>query len=360
MVAASASPALADDLPPQLPTAEEMARLQSDLASSLKQVQAGQQNLDQAIRKFEAAESALDAARDRLKSLDGPIAQTALRQQQMEAQLVLAQKQINHRAASAYRRQGMNMVTVVFQIKSFRQFLTWLGLFKSVAAADSKSLATVANLRSEANKAQTQLQDQKKARAAEVAEITRQESELDKQKGQFSAALAGLGRQFDSIKADIAKRKSGFAFPVEAPYSYVDTFGAPRQEGSPLAHRHEGIDIFAAKGTPMLAVVDGVIEHVGEASLGGTKLWLRSPGDNWTYYYAHLDGYAPGIAEGLHVSKGQVVGYVGNTGDARTTPPHLHFETHVPPAAGESGPYPVGPAINAYPILRRVDPLAKQ
>ena len=93
------------------------------------------------------------------------------------------------------------------------------------------------------------------------------------------------------------------------------------------------------------AVVNGVIEQKGVNPLGGNKLWVRSPGDNWSYYYAHLAGYAPGIANGTRVKKGQVIGYVGNTGNARTTPPHLHFETHVPSGA----------AANPYPILKRVN-----
>lgn len=120
-------------------------------------------------------------------------------------------------------------------------------------------------------------------------------------------------------------------------------------EGTKYYHSHEGTDIFALNGTPILAVVDGVLENVGTATLGGIKLWLRSPGDNWTYYYAHLASYAPGVVNGLRVKKGQVIGYVGNTGNARGTPPHLHFETHVPS----------GPPTNPYPILRRVDPLAR-
>ncbi len=116
-------------------------------------------------------------------------------------------------------------------------------------------------------------------------------------------------------------------------------------EGTSYYHRHEGTDIFALSGTPVVAVVDGVVEKVGTAPLGGIKLWLRSPGDNWTYYYAHLSGYGPGIANGARVKKGDVLGFVGNTGNARGTPPHLHFETHVPSGA----------PINPYPILLRVD-----
>lgn len=141
--------------------------------------------------------------------------------------------------------------------------------------------------------------------------------------------------------------RSPFTFPVFAPYAYLDTFGAPRMEGTSFYRRHEGTDIFAPSATPIVAVVDGIVERVGSDLLGGTRLWLRSPADGWTYYYAHLSGYAPGIANGVLVQRGQVLAYVGNTGNAKRTPSHLHFESH----------QPGGRAVNPYPILNVSDRL---
>ena len=337
-----------------------MARLQNQLESTLKQVRAVQSRLDQVVRNYEAAERKLLAEQDKLKSLQGPISDNQTKQQQLEDQLSRAHKTINHRASSTYRSEGVAMVNVLLAARTFRDFLTRLGLIKSVSASDSNALKTIQTLKGQAISVRAQLEAQKAAEEAQVAEIAKQQAALNDQQGKVQASLAGLGHQYDAVRADINKRKAGFAFPVAPPYSYVDTYGAPRNEGTIYFHSHEGTDIFAPMGTPLLAVVDGIVENVGVAPLGGNKLWLRSPGDNWSYYYAHLSGYPPGIVNGLVVHKGDVIGYLGNTGDARTTPPHLHFETRLPPGPDATGPYLYGHAVNSYPILRRVDPLAKK
>ena len=89
---------------------------------------------------------------------------------------------------------------------------------------------------------------------------------------------------------------------------------------------------------PVLAVADGVLSKVGVNTLGGNRLWLTDDLGN-AYYYAHLSGYAPSVADGVRVRGGEIIGFVGNTGQAITTPPHLHFEIH--PGDGASvDPYP--------------------
>ncbi|MGH2773015.1 MAG: murein hydrolase activator EnvC family protein [Actinomycetota bacterium] len=349
-----APPARAAAFPPQLPSQEEMNRLQAELESSLKKVRAGQAQLDKIVRDYEAAERRLHAEEERLEAMKGPIAAAQGRQVELESQLGAAQSQINGRAASSYRAEVLGMVNVILEARTFRQFLTRLGLLKSVISSDSKALDNVRNLKSEAIRVRIDLEAKRDAQAAQVASVDAQRRDISQRQKNLEGTLAVLGKQYESVRSEIEKRKSGFAFPVRAPYSYVDTYGAPRMEGTAYYHRHEGIDIFAASGTPLFAVVDGVLEKVGTAKLGGTKLWLRSPGDNWMYYYAHLSAYGPGVREGLHVKKGQVIGYIGNTGNAITTPPHVHFETHMP-----APPPDYGPPTNAYPILRRVDPLKK-
>lgn len=128
---------------------------------------------------------------------------------------------------------------------------------------------------------------------------------------------------------------SRYVFPVfGSAASYTDDYGAPRAG----TVTHHGNDIFAPTGTPVLAVADGELYKVGVNTLGGNRLWLRDDLGN-TYYYAHLSGYASGVKDGLRVSTGQIIAYVGNTGQAITTPPHLHFEIH--PGDGDSvDPYP--------------------
>lgn len=111
-----------------------------------------------------------------------------------------------------------------------------------------------------------------------------------------------------------------FSFPVQGGRRYdIGSFwGDPRDAG---ARKHEGVDIFASRNTPALAAGDGRVVRTGEGGLGGKTVWLRSGG--LSLYYAHLDSVA--VSFGAHVKTGDTVGFVGNTGNARTTPPHLHF-----------------------------------
>lgn len=112
---------------------------------------------------------------------------------------------------------------------------------------------------------------------------------------------------------------SPIIFPIEGGRGHFSNdWGAPR--GDIAGGKHLGNDIFAPKGTPVVAVTDGVVSKIGFQSVGGNRLWI-----NGTFYYAHLDHYAPGIKKGVKVKAGQVIGFVGNTGDARGTPYHLHF-----------------------------------
>jgi murein DD-endopeptidase MepM/ murein hydrolase activator NlpD len=117
----------------------------------------------------------------------------------------------------------------------------------------------------------------------------------------------------------------GYVFPVYGPSSFGDTFGAPR--GDIVSGWHHGEDIFGQLGTPLLAVADGTIFSVGWNDLGGYRLWLRDRAGN-EFYYAHLSAYSPFAVNGRQVKAGTVIGFMGNTGDAATTPYHLHFEIH--------------------------------
>jgi murein DD-endopeptidase MepM/ murein hydrolase activator NlpD len=114
-----------------------------------------------------------------------------------------------------------------------------------------------------------------------------------------------------------------YVFPVAGGAHYGHDFGAPRADTG----FHQGSDLFAPEGTPLVAVQGGVLHNVGWNRLGGWRLWIEDTGGNW-FYYAHLSAYAPIAMNGAHVRAGDVVGFVGHTGDAISTPSHLHFEIH--------------------------------
>lgn len=164
-----------------------------------------------------------------------------------------------------------------------------------------------------------------------IVEVSAAESEIDQAKLELRAFEAGSEVFID-----------GLVFPVgpgvEVPL--IDSFGFARMTGTPDQHWHEGIDIFAPTGTPLLATERGVITRIGTGRLGGLKLWLRGEsGTDW--YYAHLSAFNPDLREGDLVEAGDLVGYVGQSGNAVGTPPHLHMQMH------PGGDRPVNP----YPLL---------
>ncbi len=128
-------------------------------------------------------------------------------------------------------------------------------------------------------------------------------------------------------------------FPMQGRCGFADTWGQARSEG----RSHEGTDVMGARGLALYATNDGVISRMSTGGrLGGNVIYVKIP--NGTYfYYAHLDSFAPGMAAGVPVKAGQIIGYVGSTGDAGT--PHLHFEVH---------PFG-GAAVNPYAILKAAD-----
>jgi murein DD-endopeptidase MepM/ murein hydrolase activator NlpD len=116
---------------------------------------------------------------------------------------------------------------------------------------------------------------------------------------------------------------SRYVFPVYGQSSFTNTFGAPRASTT----WHHGEDIFAPLGAPLLAVADGTLFSVGWNDVGGYRLWLRDLQGN-QFYYAHLSAFAPLAVNGAEVRAGDVIGFMGNSGDAEHTPYHLHFEIH--------------------------------
>ena len=115
----------------------------------------------------------------------------------------------------------------------------------------------------------------------------------------------------------------------------ANTWQAPRGKD----RLHQGQDIFAPRGTPIYSATEGYVYRIGENELGGQTVSVIGAGGRF-YYYAHLDSYAPEIAEGDHVTTGTVIGHVGTTGNAQGTPPHLHFGVYTPTGA-----------INPLPLL---------
>lgn|GEM_PF-2706882 len=131
------------------------------------------------------------------------------------------------------------------------------------------------------------------------------------------------------------KKNEELAFPVSGNKSTIGSYwGDGRDAGK---RKHEGIDIFAKKGTRVVAVCSGTVS-TGNGGIGGKTVWLQSDDYSWSAYYAHLDSQY--VYNGQEVKRGDVIGTVGNTGNAKYTPAHLHF-----------GIYTYTGAIDPYPIV---------
>ena len=154
---------------------------------------------------------------------------------------------------------------------------------------------------------------------------------------------AGFGKSLETIVAP-----SGLAIPVPGvkPGELIDTYTASRGGGMRV---HNAIDIMAGEGRPVIAAAPGTVEKLFfSMGGGGITIYVRSEDQAWTYYYAHLSAYAPGLKEGQHVARGALIGFVGHTGDASPDGPHLHFAiNHMQP--GER--WWDGTPINPYPLL---------
>ena len=141
---------------------------------------------------------------------------------------------------------------------------------------------------------------------------------------------------------------SGLAVPVAgiAVEDLVDTYQQSRAAG---ARVHNAIDIMAPEGTPVVAAAGGVVEKLYfSRGGGGITVYVRSPDQQWIYYYAHLQEYAPGLQEGQKVEQGDRLGSVGSTGNANPAGPHLHFAVH---QMAPNEPWYEGTPVNPYPLL---------
>jgi murein DD-endopeptidase MepM/ murein hydrolase activator NlpD len=165
----------------------------------------------------------------------------------------------------------------------------------------------------------------------------------------LAVLLAGMGLAFALDKPtapahdELATKR--LEFPVKGQHGKAlrDTFHDKRGN-----REHLALDIMAARGTPVLAVEDGRIAKLFHSLLGGITIYQYDPDERFAYYYAHLDRYADGLAEGAHVKRGQVIGYVGSTGNAPANAPHLHFTIL---RLGPKREWWKGEAVDPFPYL---------
>ncbi|HZD68471.1 MAG TPA: peptidoglycan DD-metalloendopeptidase family protein [Actinomycetes bacterium] len=289
----------------------------------------------------EAAAARLDAIETELNELDDSLAYGRRRLDGTRQDLAAARRALDSQLAEVYRSGGLSMLEALLDPSSDHvpdraEFIMLLLGQRNEAVSNARSAAASYD---EALRAVQKEQAQARKLLAQSRAEQRTLDKRFEEARDLMDRLAGFpgGRSVYPSQKVISIDGYNYACPVEPPYSYVDSFGAPRSGG----RTHEGIDIMAPRGAKELAFTDGVVSREHSNTLGGLVLWLD--GDNGDqYYYAHLSGYA--VPQGTRVRAGQHVAYVGNTGDARYTAPHLHFEWH--PGGGA--------AANPYSNLKRV------
>ncbi len=275
-----------------------------------------------------------------------------------EHEIRAMRESVLERAVDLYMAGGTSFTGVFFVAKDVSQVIAGQEMLASAAEEDVGSIdrlnalaANTAELQAELKGARGDLETLEEDISArydliydllEEAEAKRKELS-----GECREAEAAYQKELARQRALAAARRSGaagglpsgatpgFVCPMSGPHSFTNDWGFPRSGG----RKHKGTDLFAPMGQPLRAVANGTI-RTGSGGLGGTVVWVNADyGVN--FYYAHLSALGPGIKTGATVSKGEIVGYNGDSGNARGGRPHLHFGIWV------------NTWVNPYPTLSR-------
>lgn len=328
---ASVTPPAAPEVPPP-PTPEEV-ELQRVIDQRLVAARVALGTAELRLVETRAAVASLDerlgTARARVPSAVAEAARSA-------DGLAESKDRMRRWAIALYAGHSIAPVNFVLGAESFNDLPRRLSLARGGASAAQRDVRAQRQALRAADADTRAAADEVNGLQSALAMARQSASRADDDVARWEENVAALAAGQDVAVAAVA-------FPVAGANRFADTFGAPRMTGTRFSHSHQGVDIFAGPGTPVVAFERGVLARVGTDLLGGRKLWLV--GQSGTrYYYAHLQEYAPGVADGLVVEAGQLLALVGNTGNALRTPHHLHFE--IRPGGGD--------AVNPTPLLRQV------
>ena len=270
----------------------------------------------------------LDAISAQYAEIEGELAETEERLARLEVDLGRADQVLKEKSDAMEARVGYiyrqasfgGYVETLLTSEDPEMFIRRLQMLQIVGRRDAEIVDEVVITKARGADLRAELEATKKRQKGLADSLERKQAELEKElasaKSVEKAKRAG-GRVAPVINAN------GLAFPVLGPVSFADTWGAPRSGG----RRHRGTDIMAPCGATSVAVADGTVSGLGSHGRGGIMLWLTARSGD-VFFYAHMRGYAAGIRVGRQVRAGEAVAYVGNTGNARGGPCHVHFEWH--------------------------------
>jgi peptidoglycan LD-endopeptidase LytH len=354
--------------PVRADTKTDLANAKKRLAQLEKEVDAAQAQQDRLQAEADAIAAQIAQTSFAIGATEDRIQDTEVGINRREARLVYLQNRLSMRARDAYIKGPGGIFEVIFGASSFGDLSDRLALYDSVQQSDSDLAAKVEGerealeerrdnlgvLRAKLRAQQSEQELALELQTSKLSQMSRIVDRLADKRHEAAGLVSILGKKLKDEAARARALASGggaivgtgiFRYcPVDSPNSFSDDFGAPR-----VGHYHAGNDVFAPYGTPIRAPFDGVASNASN-SLGGLSVYVH--GASGYVYNAHLSRFGTLGS----VNAGTIVGYVGNTGNARYTPPHDHFEWHpnaIPPSPHTS-PYGysvIGSAIDPYPYL---------
>ena len=296
-----------------------------------------QAELNAATAKYQAAVARYEKTLDEIAITRAQIAKTQRR-------LARIREGLAKRAREEYERGVAGTLEVLLSSSSFSQFSDRVEYLNRLTQTDADLIVEAQVVQEQLARQEADLAALSKQQAAASEELGRQQAALDAKYAEATALVDKVRRQLETERAaaaalaalagvgTVVQGSALQACPVAGPRSYYNDYGAPRSGG----RSHQGNDILAPYGTPVVAAQSGRFEATSN-SLGGISAFVYGDSGDLTYY-AHLSGYS-GVSSGSHVSAGTQIGGVGTSGNAAGGPPHLHFEYH-PGGGGPTNPYP--------------------
>ncbi|MCU1375538.1 MAG: putative metalloendopeptidase [Actinomycetia bacterium] len=307
---------------------------------------ASQADLEKARRQANAAANEVFRAETRLSRVQGQLADLEARKRETQQRLHGLERAVKDAAVTQFIRRSTAADPLDADPSDAAAKARAEALARMVASGSSDAADAYRAAAADFAVAETKLSSSRKAASAALAGYRRRVStanaklrslqKLETERiARDKARRAAAGRKPPRQGGGLVIGTGDWICPVQGPRAFGNDYGQPRGGGR---RRHEGNDILAPRGTPVVAPVAGTASQHGNR-LGGNSFYLHGV-DGVTYYGAHLDSYSSNYGR---VSAGTVLGWVGNSGDARGGPTHLHFEIH----PGGGGP------VNPYPTLRR-------
>lgn len=320
-----AAAVLATPLPAAAQTAQRLERAREERRSI-------EQRAAETAQELEDLAVAIDRTELERRSLEREV--EALEEAAEESDAALAQI-----ARESYRQQGGDPLVDLLESGTTGEAMERARVLSGVGRTDREAIEHAEAARGSLRQARSELAAVADELAEDRAEVAELAAELEVAFAEVSSREAELASRASRQRQIEAGGMDGvYACPLGAPYTFRDTWGAPRSGG----RRHKGVDMFAAMGEAVYAITDGAVSRHSQSRLGGVGLYVRGDDGN-EYYYAHLQSIRSGYGPGTRVEAGELIAANGDTGNARGGAPHVHFEVH-PGGGAPVNPYPYAAA----------------